>query len=70
MLAGRHFASEEYRSGFSGESVRRRSYQGEIAEQYQKAKTQPWRARIEAYSFLKAIGDVKHKRPNDGVTDN
>ena len=39
--------------------------QGKIAEQYQKAKTQPWRARIEAYSFLKAIGDVKNKKVLD-----
>ncbi len=39
--------------------------QGKIAEQYQQAKTQPWRARIEAYSFLKAIGDVKGKKVLD-----
>src|SRR5262245_49488868 len=35
--------------------------QGRIAEQYQKAKEQPWRGRIETYSLLKRIGDLKGK---------
>jgi len=39
--------------------------QGQIAEQYQEAKTQPWRSRIEAYSFLKVIGDVRGKKVLD-----
>ena len=33
--------------------------QGRVAEQYQSAKAQAWRSRIEAYSFLKLIGDVR-----------
>lgn len=32
--------------------------QGRIAEQYQEAKAQPWRTRVETYSFLKHIGDI------------
>lgn len=36
-----------------------------IAEQYQQAKAQPWRARAETYSFMKAIGDVEGKRVLD-----
>ncbi|WP_421845530.1 class I SAM-dependent methyltransferase [Mycobacterium sp.] len=39
--------------------------QGNVAEQYQDAKTQPWRSRIETYSFLKFIGDVKGKKVLD-----
>ncbi|WP_238559432.1 MULTISPECIES: class I SAM-dependent methyltransferase [Mycobacterium ulcerans group] len=39
--------------------------QGHIAEQYQQAKTQPWRERIETYSFLKHIGDVSGKKVLD-----
>lgn len=35
--------------------------QGNIAEQYQQAKAQLWRERVEAYSFLKRIGDVTGK---------
>ncbi|QUR67706.1 class I SAM-dependent methyltransferase [Mycobacterium spongiae] len=34
---------------------------GEVAAQYKLAKTQPWRARIEDYSFLNLIGDVTGK---------
>jgi toxoflavin synthase len=32
-----------------------------IAEQYQQAKAQSWRAHAEAYSFMKLIGDVEGK---------
>lgn len=32
-----------------------------VARQYQLAKEQPWRSRIEAYSFLKRIGDLSGK---------
>ncbi|MGD9645177.1 MAG: class I SAM-dependent methyltransferase [Pirellulales bacterium] len=35
--------------------------QGQIAEQYQQAKEQPWRERTETYSFLKLIGDLRGK---------
>ncbi|MCH9668092.1 MAG: class I SAM-dependent methyltransferase [Actinomycetia bacterium] len=35
---------------------------GHIAEQYQEAKTQAWRERIETYSFLKHIGEVHGKK--------
>jgi hypothetical protein len=31
--------------------------QGRMVEQYKKAKAQPYRSRIEAYSFMKRIGD-------------
>lgn len=36
-----------------------------VVEQYQQTKAQPWRTRVEAYSFLKLIGDVKGKRVLD-----
>jgi toxoflavin synthase len=36
-----------------------------IAEQYQKARAQPWRSHAEAYSFMKLIGDVEGKRVLD-----
>jgi len=39
--------------------------QGRVAEQYQKAKQQPWRWRIEAYSFMKRIGDLRGKKVVD-----
>jgi toxoflavin synthase len=39
--------------------------QGRIAEQYQQAKAQPWRSRVETYSFLRLIGDVEGKRVLD-----
>lgn len=39
--------------------------QGEIAEQYKKTKEMPVRSRIEAYSFLKRIGDVQGKKVLD-----
>lgn len=39
--------------------------QGRIAEQYQEAKKQPWRDRIETYSLMKQIGEVTGKRVLD-----
>lgn len=39
--------------------------QGRIAEQYRQAKEQPWRSRIETYSFMKLIGDLKGKKVLD-----
>ena len=36
--------------------------EGEIAEQYRKTKEVPVRSRIEAYSFLKHIGDVTGRK--------
>ena len=39
--------------------------QGNIAEHYMKTKDVPVRSRIEAYSFLKIIGDVKGKKVLD-----
>lgn len=39
--------------------------EGRIAEQYKQAKLQLWRARIESYSFLKQIGDLKGKKVVD-----
>jgi 2-polyprenyl-3-methyl-5-hydroxy-6-metoxy-1,4-benzoquinol methylase len=39
--------------------------QGFIAEQYKQAKTQPWRSRIEIYSFMKLIGDLEGKKVLD-----
>jgi toxoflavin synthase len=36
-----------------------------IAEQYQQAKAQSWRARAETHSFMKLIGDVEGKRVLD-----
>ncbi|WP_372452883.1 class I SAM-dependent methyltransferase [Mycolicibacterium xanthum] len=39
--------------------------QGHIAEQYQEAKTQAWRERIETYSFMKQIGDITGKKVLD-----
>ncbi len=36
-----------------------------IAEQYQQAKAQSWRAHAETYSFMKLIGDVDGKRVLD-----
>ncbi|WP_099021639.1 class I SAM-dependent methyltransferase [Mycolicibacterium palauense] len=39
--------------------------EGHIAEQYQEAKTQPWRERVETYSFLNVIGDVTGKKVLD-----
>ncbi len=38
---------------------------GGIAEQYREAKTQAWRSRVEAFSFLNLIGDVRGKRVLD-----
>ncbi|MFZ8965514.1 MAG: class I SAM-dependent methyltransferase [Steroidobacteraceae bacterium] len=32
-----------------------------VARQYQQAKQQPWRHRVEAYSFLRCIGDLAGK---------
>lgn len=39
--------------------------QGRIAEQYQEAKRQPWRERIEAYSLMQHVGDLAGKRVVD-----
>lgn len=39
--------------------------QGRIAEQYQEAKRQPWRERIEAYSLMKHVGNLTGKRVVD-----
>lgn len=39
--------------------------QGRIAEQYKEAKRQPWRDRLETYSFVKLIGDLRGKRVAD-----
>jgi len=39
--------------------------QGDTAEQYEKTKQVPVRSRIEAYSFLKHIGDVKGRKVLD-----
>lgn len=39
--------------------------QGRIAEQYRAAKKQVWRDRIETYSFMKHIGDVRGKKVLD-----
>lgn len=39
--------------------------QGRVAEQYQQAKLQPWRARVEKYSFLKQIGNLNGKKVVD-----
>ncbi|WP_235870734.1 class I SAM-dependent methyltransferase [Rhodococcus xishaensis] len=39
--------------------------EGLIAEKYEKTKTFPVRSRIEAYSFLKHVGDVKGKKVLD-----
>ena len=36
-----------------------------IAEQYQQAKAQSWRAHAETYSFMNLIGDVDGKRVLD-----
>ncbi len=36
-----------------------------MAERYREAKAQPWRSRVEAFSFLKLIGDVEGKRVLD-----
>jgi toxoflavin synthase len=37
----------------------------QIAEQYRKAKQQPWRLAVEEYSFLKLIGDLTGKKVID-----
>jgi toxoflavin synthase len=39
--------------------------QNRIAEQYQQAKAQSWRAHTETYSFMKLIGDIEGKRVLD-----
>lgn len=41
--------------------------EGDIAEQYKKTKNLPVRSRIEAYSFLKCIGDVTGKSVLDAA---
>lgn len=37
----------------------------QVAEQYQQAKKQPWRSRIETYSLMKLLGDLRGKRVVD-----
>ncbi len=39
--------------------------QPRMAERYREAKAQPWRSRVEAFSFLKLIGNVEGKRVLD-----
>ncbi|MCB1291732.1 class I SAM-dependent methyltransferase [Mycolicibacterium sp.] len=39
--------------------------QGHIAEQYQEAKKQAWRDRVETYSFMNRIGDITGKKVLD-----
>jgi 2-polyprenyl-3-methyl-5-hydroxy-6-metoxy-1,4-benzoquinol methylase len=39
--------------------------QGCIAEQYKKAKNQPWRSRVETYSLMNLIGDVTGRKVLD-----
>ena len=39
--------------------------QGRVAEQYKKAKEQPWRSRIETYSFMNRIGGLEGKKVVD-----
>ena len=39
--------------------------QGRIAEQYQEAKKQAWRDRVETYSFMNRIGDITGKKVLD-----
>jgi toxoflavin synthase len=41
--------------------------QGRVAEQYRRAKEQPWRSRIEAYSLMKLTGDLKGKKVLDAA---
>lgn len=41
--------------------------QGHIAEQYQQAKEQPWRSRIESYSLMKLIGELRGMRVVDAA---
>jgi len=36
-----------------------------VAQQYQHAKEQPWRSRIESYSLMKRIGNLQEKRVVD-----
>lgn len=36
-----------------------------IAQQYKKSKEQPWRSRIETYSLMKRVGDLKGKKVLD-----
>ncbi|HVX64050.1 MAG TPA: class I SAM-dependent methyltransferase [Pirellulales bacterium] len=38
---------------------------GQTARQYKKAKEQPWRLRVETYSFMKLIGDLQGKQVVD-----
>lgn len=40
---------------------------GHVAEQYKKAKEQPWRSRIETYSLMKLAGDLKGKKVLDAA---
>ncbi len=36
-----------------------------VAEQYRKAKEQPWRSLVETYTFMKRIGDLRDKKVLD-----
>jgi 2-polyprenyl-3-methyl-5-hydroxy-6-metoxy-1,4-benzoquinol methylase len=38
---------------------------GRVAEQYKEAKEQPWRSRVEEYSLMKLLGDLKGTRVVD-----
>lgn len=38
---------------------------GRVAEQYKQAKEQPWRFRVEEYSLMKLLGDLRDKRVVD-----
>ncbi len=38
---------------------------GHVAEQYRKAKEQPWRSLVETYTFMKRIGDLRGKKVLD-----
>lgn len=52
--------------GIAGDAFMKTDYnQGHIAEQYQEAKRQPWRSRVESYSFLNLIGDLRGKKVVD-----
>lgn len=39
--------------------------EGQLAEQYKQAKEQPWRSRVETYSLMKLVGDLRGKRVVD-----
>jgi SAM-dependent methyltransferase len=41
--------------------------EGQVAQQYKKAKEQPWRSRVEEYSLMKRIGDLRGQRVVDAA---